>query len=380
MFGFPFEAEIIDDSIYYMGEEHALGHMAVELMNSIGDSDLLLHVTAARFPIEQALDAMQMSSLDEAPFTAVRQYLLWQLEALAQLPPFRGMDTAAEQAQITELFSPEIAKQIQAWQKLQAELTASNPTEAQIRHILSLPNAPDAHPGKALFDAATEYLRFCLELLDDLADADWCFRPFIRCVNDLESFKVDKLAGLAGKLFRKTGFSARTEYEIRTYEDDDCDVVRIMEFSNYRSLLMTDFFEGIQWNHYPRRCPVCGRVFLMEKAYHQKYCTGNAPLELTGGRVFTCADWALRKESGFQKEAAEASEVKRIYTNTTGSIRKYKSLGTITAEQSEAAKRLAEEKRDEAIRNKEYAAGAYPEEMIYSNLMEEVRNGAEKNH
>ena len=77
MFGFPFQAEIIDDSIYYMGEEHALGHMAVELMNSIGDSDLLLHVTAARVPINQALDAMQMSCLDEAPFTAVRQYLLW---------------------------------------------------------------------------------------------------------------------------------------------------------------------------------------------------------------------------------------------------------------------------------------------------------------
>ena len=292
MFGFPFQAEIIDDSIYYMGKEHALGHMAVELMNSIGDTDLLLHVTAARFPIEQALDAMQMSCLDAEPFTAVRQYLLWQLKALAQLPPFQGMDTAAEQSQITELFSSEAARQIQAWQKQQAELTANDPTEAQIRHILSLPNAPEAHPGKALFDAATEYLHFCMELLDDLADADWCFRPFIRCVNDLESFKVDKLAGLAGKLFRKTGFSARTEYEIRTYEDDDCDVVRIMEFTNYRSLLMTDFFEGIQWNHYPRRCPVCGRVFLMEKAYHQKYCTGNAPLELTNGRVFTCSQWA----------------------------------------------------------------------------------------
>ena len=59
MFGFPFQAEIIDDSIYYMGKEHALGHMAVELMNSIGDSDLLLHVTAARVPIEQALDAIK---------------------------------------------------------------------------------------------------------------------------------------------------------------------------------------------------------------------------------------------------------------------------------------------------------------------------------
>jgi hypothetical protein len=47
------------------------------------------------------------------------------------------MDTTAEQAQITELFSPETAKQIQTWQKLQAELTANNPTEAQIRHILS---------------------------------------------------------------------------------------------------------------------------------------------------------------------------------------------------------------------------------------------------
>ena len=157
------------------------------------------------------------------------------------------------------------------------------------------------------------------------------------------------------------------------YRDEGSDAaVKQVVFTNLRAFLLTDFYEGLAHNHYPRRCPVCKRYFLMERAYRQKYCKGYAPPELTGGKQILCADFTLPADSGFDKEAADASEVIRAYKNATAAVRSYHGRGKCSKQAREAAIRLAQERRDEAIRDPEYANGRYQEEIHFKRLLADV--------
>ena len=68
---------------------------------------------------------------------------------------------------------------------------------------------------------------------------------------------------------------------------------RRMFFDNYYSFVLTDFFEGLHYGHYPRRCPICKRYFLMTSARRQMYCNGTAPFTLKG-KPITCRKYAAR--------------------------------------------------------------------------------------
>ena len=184
----------------------------------------------------------------------------------------------------------------------------------------------------------------------------------------LAIFSFDWFLYVDYRIFRSPEHSLQNHY----LEEDSDASVRHVEFTNLRAFLLTDFYEGLAHNHYPRRCPVCKRYFLMEHAYRQKYCKGYAPLELTGGKQILCADFTLPADSGFEKEAAAANEVKRMYKSSTGTLRSYAFRKKITKEAMKAAIRLAGDRRDEAIRDHDYATGRYPEEIHFKRLLSDV--------
>ena len=99
---------------------------------------------------------------------------------------------------------------------------------------------------------------------------------------------------------------------------------------------------------------------------------GSAALELTGGEQILCAAVALPADSGFEKEAAAASDVLRKYESSTGTLRSYASRKKFSEQAKEAAIRLAQERRDEAIRDPEYANGRYLEEIQFKRLLADV--------
>ena len=105
------------------------------------------------------------------------------------------------------------------------------------------------------------------------------------------------LFGLADQNFRSADLSLQNCYR----EKGPNKAVRQVVFTNLSSFLLTDFYEGLAHNHYPRRCPVCKRYFLMERAYRQKYCKGYAPMELTGGKQILCADFTLPVDTALRK-------------------------------------------------------------------------------
>jgi len=131
-------------------------------------------------------------------------------------------------------------------------------------------------------------------------------------------------------------------------------------FSRYLDFIFYDFYQGLGLGHYPRRCEVCGKYFLMTDSHLQRYCNGLSGIKNRAGKELTCR--AVGKQRR-QKELAENDPILRKYKTVCNGIRKDVSRGKITEETAEAAKRAAKDCKEKAKHNNDYANGAYFTDM-----------------
>ena len=155
-------------------------------------------------------------------------------------------------------------------------------------------------------------------------------------------------------------------------------MARRLCFDRYYSFLLTDFFEGLHYGHYPRRCPVCEKYFLMQSARRTIYCSGLSPYEGRRGRL-TCRAYGAMQH---RKELAEGDPVADIYNRRCSAIRSEVSRGTITKEFGERVRALAKEHKQRAQSDHEYAVKQYKADMERKKLYrdaeprKEGRNGS----
>jgi len=364
---FKWKAEIEGDRIRFLGEEYPLGHFCLELLQHARVHDAVARVSVLWDYLDQYLKNLQNGLILQKQIIEIHDTIARVLPDLETLPPFHLTGVEELRQSVETLFTEAAAEQIADYAK-QFHTRALNQAELWVQVHYDLSNNPIRHPGKLLLEQEKAFLSEFIQLCYDLGDVDSWLHRFVSRLNELESTKPEDLLWLASQIFRSPELSLQNHY----LEENSDASVRHVVFTNLRAFLLTDFFEGLAHNHYPRRCPVCKRYFLMEHAYRQKYCKGYAPLELTGGKQILCADFALPANSGFEKEAAAASNVKRMYESSTGTLRSYASRKKITKQAKEAAIRLAGERRDEAIRDHDYATGRYPEEIHFERLLSDV--------
>ena len=364
---FNWKVEIEGDRIRFLGEEYPLGHFCLELLQHARVHDAAARVGVLWDYLDQHLKDLQNGLILQKQTSKIHDMIARVLPDLETLPPFHLTGVEELRQSVETLFTEEAAEQIADYAK-QFHTRALDQAELWVQVHYDLSNNPIRHPGKQLLEQEKAFLSEFIQLCYDLGDVDSWLHRFVMRLKELESTKPEDLLWLASQIFRSPELSLQNHY----LEEDSDASVRHVVFTNLRAFLLTDFFEGLAHNHYPRRCPVCKRYFLMESAYRQKYCKGYAPVELTGGKQILCADFTLPADSGFEKEAAAASEVKRLYKSYTGTLRSYASRGKITEQAKDAAIRLAGERRDEAIRDYDYATGRYPEEIHFKRLLSDV--------
>ena len=145
-------------------------------------------------------------------------------------------------------------------------------------------------------------------------------------------------------------------------------VARRLFFDSYYSFIITDFFEGLHYGHYPRQCEICERYFLMTSARRQRYCTGMSPYTFRGKQI-SCKQYAA---SINRKELAATDPVVDIYNRRCGAIRSEKSRHSITEDFAAKAKELALEHKLHALEDPMYAATQYPKDMTQQSLYAET--------
>lgn len=139
---------------------------------------------------------------------------------------------------------------------------------------------------------------------------------------------------------------------------------RRLYFENYYSFILTDFFEGLHYGHYPRQCEICKKYFLMTSARKQKYCNGISPYEYNGEKQ-TCRQYAVIMG---KKEKVDAHPILSIHKKRCNCIRAELSKGTITKEFAAVAKEIADELKTLAIHGDGYTAEQFKRDMTREAL------------
>ena len=134
---------------------------------------------------------------------------------------------------------------------------------------------------------------------------------------------------------------------------------RRMHFTRMLDFLITDFFEGIHNNHYPKKCAVCGRYFLIKDGRNQKYCNGIDPND---PKMRSCRKVAADRQR-CERGSPLTHPVKVLCQKRLNTIWQHTKRGKITPQFAAAAKKIAQDRRDRAMCDTEYANTQYQKDM-----------------
>ena len=361
-----FHADYRDGRVHIGGKVYQAGVFANHLLNQYYKDD-----TAARLAVYKrynwhTAETLEAGYLDKEDFVKAGEEILQILQTLPTLQPFTMLDTKAERERIAELFTIDNANIICNYFNRKAAVHKM--TEADCALDL-LPKEYDkaffAETENLIADV-TNTLYFYDSISEDMRIAFENLQAFVSRIIEAERFDEEHLLPIALEVFGKTSSAVETEYVAikKSNRSKTGTVARRLYFESYYSFIITDFFEGLHYGHYPRQCEICKKYFLMASARKQKYCNGIAP-ETYNGEKMTCRQYAAIMG---KKEKIEAHPIFSIHKKRCNCIRAELSKGTITREFADAAKEVADELKALAIHGGEYTVAQFEKDMQRQNL------------
>ena len=365
--GFSFSAGILtadyrDGCVYLGGKKYPAGTFIVQFLNQYYVNDTAARIAVFRDAVSfYVLDQFRSGYLDIEDFVKTGRNTLEIMKALPSLLPFNTLDADAIRAHISELFTEEKGERICEYFRGRAAVGLLGQDEIAIGKADWLTDKTYAADVEALLSEVQAALRFFDAVADDLIRAQKQFKTFISRLNEVNRLDEKHLLPIALDVFDTPPLPLTVEYTglKKNRASTDATVARRLRFDHYYSFLLTDFFEGLHYGHYPRRCPVCGNFFLMQSARRTVYCSGLSPYEGRKGRL-TCRAYAA---SVHRKELAEGDPVTDVYNRRCAAIRSEASRGTITKDFAAQVQALAKEHKQRAQSDHEYAVTQYEQDM-----------------
>lgn len=359
-------ADYHDGRVRTSSKTYAAGAYAVHLLNQYYRND-----TAARLSVYKqhgwnVADQLSAGYLKEADYISAGTEIGLILDTLPMLKPFDQFNIDDERNRISELFSENNAKKITDFFYRRSVVERKEQTE------LDLDLLPPGYDKKffketnALITEITDVLTFYNAISADMQKAHKQLTVFASRVDEANRFDEEHLLPIALEAFGVVPFPVTTEYvPIKKNAKSKTETLaRRLYFDSYYSFIITDFFEGLHYGHYPRKCGICKKYFLMTSARRQQYCNGLSPYEARGKKT-TCRKYAA---SINRKELAAADPVVDIYNRRCAAIRTEKGRKTITEEFAKAAQALAKEYKLKAQQDAEYASRQYAIDMSRERL------------
>lgn len=365
-----------DGRVYIAGESCPAGYFSTYLLNQYYINDTAARLSAFRqhnWHLSDMLTAgyVGVSELEQAGIEIGHL-----LDNIPLLQPFTFMDIDGERNRIKKLFTKENGKLIASYFYRRGKVGQIDADEAALD---LLPPEYDKElfcKAEKMLSEISSVLHLYDSLGDDVKKAYMQLKAFVSRIDEASRFDEAHLLPIAYEIFGQVPFSLKTEYvPIRkSSRSKELVTARQLYFESYYSFIITDFFEGLHFGYYPRRCEVCKRYFLMQSARKQKYCNGYSDEYLKDKRLTCRKVGAMRK----QAEAANDNPVKALCKNRCGCIRVEKSRGVITPEFAEAAINLAIEHRYTALQKPEYAKKQYALDMAKDKLYQDTAERLKK--
>ena len=366
-----FTADYRDGQVYYAGKKYPAGHFTVTLMNQYYKND-----TAARIAVFSGfgfriLGQLRDGFLNVRELHKVGENLHWAVKALPRLTPFDQIDQDVMQAEVSDLFTEESGQAVCEYFRYRGTIANVEEDEVIVGTVDRLINRDYMQRMEKRINRIKELLQFFDRLSDDLYRTHRFLSEFVDRMDEAERLDEVHLLPLALEIFGTPEMPFSTQYVStpKNSRSKGGSITRRLSFDRFASFIVTDFFEGLHYGHYLRQCPICGQYFLMQSARRQIYCsTGYAPEKYRGKRL-PCRKYAAAIG---RKELAEADPITDLYNRRCAAIRAEQSRGVITPEFAKMAKKLARDRKFQAIKDEEYANAGYESDMSRDKLYADV--------
>jgi hypothetical protein len=359
-------ADYRDGRVRIGGKSYPTGIYANHLLNQYYKND-----TAARLSVYKqhgwnVAEQLEHGYLKTKDYILAGEEILHILDTLPKLKPFDTLNIEAERKRMSDLFTESVAESILDFFSVRAEIAQCD--EGQVA-LNIFPSDYESKKYKIISTTISEVqstLSFYNCVSTDMQKVFAELTAFVSRADEAIRLDEAHLLPIALEIFGETPSPLNVQYVPykKNAKSQAATVARRLYFDSYYSFVLTDFFEGLHYGHYPRKCDICGNYFLMTSARRQRYCTGTAPYKIRGKKV-SCRAYAA---SINRKELAAADPIVDIYTRRCNAIRSEKSRGTITEEFAAKALEIAKEYKLIAQDDDEYAKKQYSRNMKRDNL------------
>lgn len=363
-----FSADYRDGAVYISGKKFSSGYFAVQLLNQYYKDDTAVRISVFKRYNWKITDTLNAGYLNPEILPEAATEIQTILKRLPLVQPFKIMNIAAEEKRVTKLLTEQNGNLICDYFRRRAKV---GEMQSEYAALDMLPHEYDKGifaESQKLIDDILSTLRFYDSIGNDMQMA---FNGLIEFIGQLDNAKrLDEanLLPIAEDVFEKRQVLTQMDYAA-IKNNKSTVMVRRIQFANYYSFILTDFYEGLHSGHYPKKCPICKRYFLMESARRQQYCNGYAPMELTGGKKMLCRKYAAWKQL---KENAEGNPILAIHKRRMNYIRTGVSRGVLLPEVAQTAKEYAIELKEEAMLVDDYARRGYEKDMELKAFFGEV--------
>lgn len=367
-----FTADYRDGRVLFGGKSYPAGVFATHLLNQFYINDTAARIAVFRDELNfHILRQLRDGYLNITEFVKTGDNTLEALKTLPKLRPFDGVNTEEIRNAVKALFTENVGQEICDYFAAKAKLSLLPQEEIAAGTAERIKATADFFCTEQKIEDIQSVLRFFDTLADDLILAHNKLTQFCNHTDEAERLDEAHLLPLTLEIFGEHHFSQNGKYIAvkKNVKSKSATLAKRLMFDSYYSFILTDFFEGLHYGHYPRRCEICGRYFLMQSARRQKYCPYGIAPELYRGRKITCRKYAAVLN---RKEKAENDPIVSLYNSRCSAIRTECGRGTITKDFAEAAKQLAKEHKQEALHNDKYAKEEYRKAMSREALYAEV--------
>lgn len=367
-----FTADYRDGRVIFGGKHYPAGMFAVHLLNQFYINDTAARIAVFRDSLNfHILRQLQDGYLNISDFVKTGANTLQSFKTLPKLKPFDGLKAEEIRSTVETLFTEQIGQEICEYFAAKTKLSLLPQDEIAAGTAERIKRMADFSATEEKITEIQSILRFFDTLSEDLIDAHGKLIKFCERIDEAERLDEAHLLPPALKAFGEHHFTQSGKYIAvkKNAKSVNAALAKRLSFDSYYSLILTDFFEGLHYGHYPRRCEICGKYFLMQSARRQKYCSYGIAPELYRGNKISCRKYAAVLN---RKEKAENDPIAAIYNRRCAAIRTECGRGTIKTEFAETAKRLAKEHKLRAQTDDRYAKEEYRKDMSREALYAET--------
>ena len=354
--------DIWNDKVFYQEQKFPAGYFAASILNISDDAlqELIQSGGAPTFLIPVVVQGDEQEAAQA--FTKLRSQIIDLAKLLWQYPPFCYNDHEKELAQINRIFDESAFPKIR--------VSHSESQQEFLLFCAAITRIPIAilHFTAAAKFFELDYLRRLRKRTETYfaVAAHDCFNSeaFWKEMQELQSWEIEPFS-VQPELTSTHVFARSPKDEKEMVFVTRVSFIRPVDFYTY------DLFNGLHHGHAPSRCLGCGRYFLTTNGHIPKYCDGIAPQD----KRMTCRQYGAMMR---QKEQNKQHPIYRLFSTRTNTIRKHHERGKISDELREQALLLAEELRDKALLDNDYAATGYAQDMEQEHIYTEARKRLEK--